>query len=88
MARGKTSRRTGRPLRSPSGLDGLSEKSREDAEEAGRDRPVECLGLTFEAEDAHRTHFFGELRKGLEELHATLGSVPLSRLCRFSRNSI
>ena len=34
MARGKTSRRTGRPLRSPSGLDGLSEKSREEAEEA------------------------------------------------------
>ena len=56
MARGKTSRRTGRPFRSPSGQDGLFEKSRGESADAGRGAPVECLGLTFEDEDARRAH--------------------------------
>ena len=78
MARGKADRGAGGPLRRPSGQDGLFEKSREEAAEAARGRPVECLGLTFENDSACRAHFLGELRKGLEELHATLGGVPFS----------
>ena len=43
--------------------------------DARRDGPVECLGLTFESEEARRTHFLGRLQKGLEELHQTLEGV-------------
>ena len=78
MARGKTSRRTGRPFRSPSGQDGLFEKSQGERAEAGRGAPVECLGLTFEDDAARRAHFLGELKKGLEDLRAKLGGVPFS----------
>ena len=78
MARGKANREAGRSLRNPSGQDGLFEKSREEAAEAARGRPVECLGLTFENDAARRAHFLGELKIGLEELHATLAGVPFS----------
>ena len=78
MARGKANREAGRSLRNPSGQDGLFEKSREEAAEAARGRPVECLGLTFENDAARCAHFLGELKKGLEELHATLAGVPFS----------
>ncbi len=37
--------------------------------------PVECLGLTFENEEARRAHFLGRLRVALEELHARLAGV-------------
>ena len=78
MARGKADRRTGRLFRNPSGQDEMFEKSQEELAEAGRGAPVECLGLTFEDEDARRAHFLGELRKGLEELHAKLDGVPFA----------
>ena len=78
MVHGKAKCRTGRLPRSASGQDELFEKSREEAAEAARGRPVECLGLTFEDDAARRAHFLGELKTGLEELHATLGGVPFS----------
>ena len=78
MARGKTSRRTGRPFRSPSGQDEMFEKSQREWAEAGRGAPVECLGLTFEDDAARRAHFLGELKKGLEDLQAKLGGLPFS----------
>lgn len=37
--------------------------------------PVECLGMTFENDEARREHFFGLLREGLDELHTKLGGV-------------
>jgi len=40
--------------------------------------PVECLGMTFESDEARREHFLGLLREGLEELHAKLGGVPFT----------
>jgi hypothetical protein len=40
--------------------------------------PVECLGMTFENDEARRAHFLGLLREGLEELHAKLGGVPFT----------
>ena len=78
MARGKAGRRTGRLFRDPSGQNEMFEKSREELAEAERGSPVECLGLTFEDEDARRAHFLAELRKGLEELCAKLGGVPFA----------
>ena len=76
MARGTADRRIGRLFRDPSGQNEMFEKSWEELAEAERGPPIECLGLTFEDEDARRTHFLAELRKGLEELHEKLGSVP------------
>jgi DNA modification methylase len=40
--------------------------------------PVECLGKTFDSDEARRAHFLGLLREGLEELHAKLGGVPFT----------
>jgi DNA modification methylase len=40
--------------------------------------PVECLGKTFDSNEARRGHFLGLLREGLEELHAKLGGVPFT----------
>ncbi|GIW56393.1 MAG: hypothetical protein KatS3mg082_2797 [Nitrospiraceae bacterium] len=40
--------------------------------------PVECLGMTFENDEARRAHFLGLLREGLEELHAKLGGVAFT----------
>jgi len=56
----------------------MFEKSEEELAEARRGPPVECLGLTFEDEDARRAHFLGEMRKRLEELRAKLGGVPFA----------
>jgi hypothetical protein len=40
--------------------------------------PVECLGKTFDSDEARREHFLVLLREGLEELHAKLGGVPFT----------
>ena len=76
MAGSKPDKRTSRLFRNTSGQDELFEKSYEEETEARRGRPVECLGLTFENEDARRAHFSAELREGLQELHSELGRVP------------
>ena len=76
MARRKRDNRTRRLFRNPSGQDDLFEKSREEELEVRRGRPVECLGIVFENDEARRSHFLGKLQEGLEELHATLGGVP------------
>ncbi len=39
---------------------------------------VECLGMTFESEDARRQYFLERLRAGLDELHAQLDGVPFT----------
>lgn len=39
---------------------------------------VECLGRTFESDEARRSYFLDRLRAGLEELEATLGRVPFT----------
>ena len=76
MADSKPDKRTTRLFRNTSGQDELFEKSYEEEMEARRGQPVECLGLTFENEDARRAHFSAELREGLQELHSELGRVP------------
>ena len=80
MARSKPNGRIGRLFRHPSGQDELFDKSYEEELEARRGEPVECLGLTFENDEARRSHFLGRLREGLEELHAKLGGVPYAGL--------
>ena len=80
MARSKADRRTGRLFRHPSGQSEMFEKSREELAEVEHGPPVECLGLTFEDEDARRAHFLAELQKGLEDLHAKLAGVPFSKV--------
>ncbi|ACL24029.1 DNA methyltransferase [Chloroflexus aggregans] len=40
--------------------------------------PVECLGMTFDNDDARRVFFLDRLRAALEELHARLGGVPFT----------
>jgi DNA modification methylase len=44
----------------------------------GNQEPVECLGKTFDSDEARREYFLGLLREGLEELHAKLGGVPFT----------
>ena len=76
MEHSKPDSGTGRLFRKTSGQDELFEKSYEEELEARHGQSVQCLGLTFENEDARRAHFSGMLREGLEELHAELGGVP------------
>ncbi len=52
-----------------------SERKTQNAQHSG---PVECLGMTFENDEARREHFLGLLREGLEELHAKLGGMPFT----------
>ena len=78
MTRSKSDHQTERLFRSVSGQDELFEKSYEEEVEARRGQPVECLGMTFENDEARRSHFLGKLRDGLEELHAKLGDVSFT----------
>ena len=80
MARSDPNDRIGRLFRHPSGQDELFDKSYEEELDVRRGEPVECLGLTFENDEARRSHFLGRLREGLEELHAKLGDVPYTGL--------
>ncbi|HBT46728.1 MAG TPA: DNA methylase [Peptococcaceae bacterium] len=43
-----------------------------------KQKQVECVGLTFESEEARRAYFLDRLREGLEELEAKLGGVPFT----------
>ena len=72
----KPDNRAGRLSRKPAGQDELFEKSGEEELETWLGGPVECLGLTFENDDARRGHYLDKLRQGLEELHGKLGGVP------------
>ena len=78
--RSKPDDRIGRLFRHPSGQDELLDKSHEEQLEARRGESVECLGLTFQNDEARRSHFLGRLREGLEELHAKLDGVPYTGL--------
>ncbi len=80
MARSKSDHQTGRLFRRAAGQEKLFEKSYEEELEARRGRTVECLGLTFENDDARRAHFLGKLKEGLNELHGKLGGVPFTSI--------
>jgi hypothetical protein len=78
MARRRADNLTGRLFWAPSGQDHLFEKSYEEELQARRGRPVECLGLAFENDNARRGHFRDKLEEGLKELHNKLGGVPFT----------
>ena len=78
MGRSKPNDRSGRDFRHPSGQDGLFEESHAEELEARHGEPAECLGLTFENDEARRAHFLGRLREGLEELQGKLGGVAFA----------
>ena len=40
--------------------------------------PVECLGMTFENDEARGEYFLKKLKEGLEELHYKLGGVKFT----------
>lgn len=67
MARSKPDRRTGQLFRSLSGQDELFEKSYEEELEAQRGQTVECLGMTFESDEARRDYFLEKLREKLRD---------------------
>ena len=71
-------RQRGRHAGEGGGQDELFEKSQAEELEARGGQPVECLGLTFENDEARRAHFLGRLRAGLEELHDKLGGVAFA----------
>ena len=52
----------------------LFEKQAEDKQQGS----VECLGMTFENDEARREYFLKKLKEGLEELHAKLGGVKFT----------
>ena len=68
MPRSKPDRLTKRLFRNISGQDELFEKSYEEELETRRRQPVECLGMTFESDEARREHFLALLRKKLPAL--------------------
>ena len=65
MARKKEDRQTKRLFKSEQ-VD-MFEKSYEEELEAKRNQKVECLGMTFENDDARREHFLGILREKLKD---------------------
>ena len=78
MARSKPGSRAARLHREACSQDELFEKSHAEELEARRGEPIECLGLTFENDEARRTHYLGRLKEGLKELHAKLGGVAFA----------
>lgn len=78
MAQSNSNHENGRLFRSTSGQHRLLEKSRKDELAVGHGQPVECLGLTFESEDACRHYFLAKLEEGLEEIHHQLEGVPFT----------
>lgn len=53
----------------------LLDKSYEQELKEQKQKKVECLGQTFENDDARREYFTNKLRQGLEELHEKLAIV-------------
>ena len=78
MARSKPGRRTTRLHPEAPSQDKLFEESLGKELETRRGEPVECLGQTFENDDARRDHYLSRLKEGLEELHAKLGGVAFA----------
>lgn len=79
MAKNKSTRSGQRRLLiEPSGQLEMFEKSYEQEVREERSRKVECLGMTFENDDARTKYFLDKLREALEELESKLGGVPFT----------
>jgi hypothetical protein len=68
MARKQRTRKETKELfRDPSGQSHLFEKSYQEELEANAKKPVECLGMTFENDEARRQYFLDKLREKLKD---------------------
>ena len=67
MAQRMSDRQTRRLFRDISGQDDLFEKSHEEELETRRNKPVECLGMTFENDEKRREYFLAKLRQKLKD---------------------
>jgi hypothetical protein len=78
MGRKRSKKHTADPelFINPSGQLELIDKSAEQQVMGGR--AVECLGMSFESDEARREYFLQQLREGLEELQEELGGVPFT----------
>ena len=63
----RTSKETKELFRDPSGQPHLFEKSYQEELEAKAKKQVECLGMTFENDEARRAYFLKELREKLKD---------------------
>ena len=78
MARSKSNRQTGQLLCSSSRQNQLFENSHETEFDAHHGQSVQCLGLTFENDEARRAHFLRKLKEGLDEIHTKLHDIPFT----------
>jgi hypothetical protein len=63
----RTSKETKELFRDPSGQPHLFEKSYQEELEARAKKQVECLGMTFENDEARRAYFLGKLKEKLKD---------------------
>ena len=63
----RTSKETKELFRDPSGQPDLFEKSYQEELEAKAKKQVECLGMTFENDEARRVYFLEKLREKLKD---------------------
>ena len=63
----RTSKKTKELFRDPSGQTDLFEKSYQEEMEAREKKQVECLGMTFEKDEARRAYFLEKLKDKLKD---------------------
>jgi len=63
----RTGKKTKELFRDPSGQTDLFEKSYQEELEANAKKPVECLGMTFENDEARRAYFLEKLKEKLKD---------------------
>ena len=73
MAKRKQTSRPAEKLFADSQID-MFEKSYEEQLKKDKNRPVECLGMTFENDEKRREYFLEKLREKLKDLCGDLGT--------------
>jgi len=63
----RTGKKTKELFQDPSGQTDLFEKSYQEEQEAKAKKPVECLGMTFENDEARRAYFLEKLKEKLKD---------------------
>ena len=80
----RTSKETKELFRDPSGQPDLFEKSYQEELEAKAKRQVECLGMTFENDEARRAYFLEKLKEKLKDPEfRKIEGFPISSGCLF-----
>jgi len=83
----RTSKETKELFRDPSGQPHLFEKSYQEELEAKAKKEVECLGMTFENDEARRAYFLEKLKEKLKDPEfRKIEGFPTSSGCLFCMN--